>query len=95
MEVKAQFGNQSLGVHSGATKLLKTGESAQTPLNNTRASLWILPEVPQTLLSERKVEFHCLQPGKSRISAPGRGTGYIQIKITIMPRFKCVNAIIL
>lgn len=34
-------------------------------------------------------------PGKTRISAPGTGTGYIPIKIPAMPRFKCVNAIIL
>lgn len=38
----------SLGVYSVTTKLLKTGKSAPTYLNNVRDSLWLLSEVHHT-----------------------------------------------
>lgn len=95
MEVKAQFGNQSLGVHSGATKLLKPGESAQAPSKSTRASLWMLTEVHQASAHRKEGRIPLPAPGETRVSAPGTGTGCIPIKIPAMPRFKCVNAIIL
>lgn len=91
MEVKAQFGNQSLGVHSGAAKLLKTGQSAQGHLKTTRRSLWMLSEVQH----RREGRIPLPAPGKTRISAPGTGTGYTPMKIPAKARLKCVNAIIL